>query len=102
MTFEQAAHSPDSHILTNYMGAAEFGLAVDSGPELRDGDSLLVCSDGLYEMVDDDTLAWCLLQFNASGFSSAEQAGRLLALANERGGRDNISLILMRVRHEPG
>jgi protein phosphatase len=102
MTFEQAAHSPDSHILTNYFGAAEFSLAVDSGPGLRDGDGLLICSDGLYDMVDDDTLARCLQQFNASGFSSAEQAGRLLALANERGGRDNISLILMRVRHEPG
>ena len=101
MTFEQAAHSPDSHILTNYLGGAEFSLAVDAGPGLRDGDSLLICSDGLYDMVNDDTLARCLQQFNASGFSSAEQTGRLLALANERGGRDNISLILMRVCHEP-
>ncbi|MEA2080561.1 MAG: PP2C family serine/threonine-protein phosphatase [Pseudomonadota bacterium] len=102
MTFEQAAHSPDAHILTNYVGAAEFSLAVDAGPGLRDGDGLLICSDGLYDMVDDDTLAGQLQQFNASGVSCAEQAARLLALANERGGRDNISLILMRVRHEPG
>ena len=97
MTFAQAAHSPDSHILTNYFGAAEFTLAVDAGPGLREGDSLLVCSDGLYDMVDDDTLAHCLRQFNAADLSSAEQAGRLLTLANERGGADNISLILMRV-----
>jgi len=102
MTFEQAAHSPDSHVLTNCLGAAEFSLAVDAGPELRDGDSLLVCSDGLYDMVDDDTLARRLEQFNASGVSCAEQVGGLLALANERGGRDNISLILMMVRHDPG
>ena len=102
MTFEQAAHSPDSHILTNYLGAADFSLAVDSGPALRDADSLLICSDGLYDMVDDDTLAGCLQQFNASGVSCADQAGRLIALANERGGRDNISLILMKVCHEPG
>jgi len=102
MTFEQAAHSPDSHILTNYLGAADFSPAVDAGPELRDGDSLLVCSDGLYDMVDDDTLARRLQQFNASGDSCADQAGGLIALANERGGRDNISLILMMVRHEPG
>jgi protein phosphatase len=97
MTFAQAAHSSDRHILTNYLGAAEFRLAVDAGPELREGDSLLVCSDGLYDVIDDDTLAECLQQFNASGFPSAEQTGRLLALANERGGGDNISLILMRV-----
>jgi len=102
MTFEQAAHSPDSHILTNYAGAAEFSLAVDAGPGLRDGDSLLICTDGLYDMVDDNALARRLQQFNASGVSCAEQAGCLLALANERGGRDNISLILMMVRHEPG
>ncbi|MEN8763889.1 MAG: PP2C family serine/threonine-protein phosphatase [Thiogranum sp.] len=102
MTFEQAAHSPDSHILTNYLGAADFSLAVDSGPALRDADCLLICSDGLYDMVDDDTLARCLEQFNASGVSCADQAGRLVALANERGGRDNISLILIMVCHEPG
>ena len=102
MTFEQAARSRDSHILTNYLGAAEFSLAVDSGPELRDGDSLLVCSDVLYDMVDDDTLARCLQQFNATAVSCAEQAGHLLALANECGGLDNISLILMRVTNERG
>ena len=102
MTFEQAAHSPDAHILTNYVGAAEFRLALSAGPELRDGDTLLVCSDGLYDMVDEHTLARRLQQFNASGVSSADQAEQLLALAQEGGGRDNISLILIVVRHEPG
>jgi len=102
MTFKQAAHSRNSHILTNSVGSAEFSLAVDAGPGLRDGDSLLICSDDLYDMVDDDTLARRLQQFNTTAVSCAEQAGGLLALANECGGRDNISLILMMVRHEPG
>jgi protein phosphatase len=102
MTFDQAAHSPDSHILTNFLGAADFSLAIDSGPALRDADSLLICSDGLYDMLDEDSLARHLQQFYASGVSCADQAGRLIALANERGGRDNISLILIMVRHEPG
>jgi protein phosphatase len=101
MTFEQAARSPDSHVLTHYVGVADFRPTVKSGPELRDGDSLLICSDGLYDMVDDDTLARQLQQFNAASLSSAEQAGRLLALANAAGGRDNISLIVMGVHHEP-
>ena len=102
MSFAQAAQSPDGHILTNYLGAADFSLAVDAGPALRDRDTLLICSDGLYDMLDDDTLARCLQQFNAAGLSSAEQAGRLIEQANERGGRDNISLILIRVCHAPG
>lgn len=102
VSFEQAAHSPDSHILTNYLGAAEFSLSVESGPGLRSGDSLLICSDGLYDMLDEDSLAACLQRFNESGFSVTQQVEQLVALANERGGRDNISLILMRVRREPG
>lgn len=100
MTFKQAARSPDSHVLTHYVGVADFRPAVNPGPELRHGDNLLICSDGLYDMVDDDTLARHLQQFNVAGLSSAEQAARLLALANACGGRDNISLIVIGVHHE--
>ena len=102
MTLEQAAHSPDANVLTNYVGAAGFRLALGPGPGLRAGDSLLVCSDGLYNMVDEGTLARRLQQFNTAGLANAEQAEQLLALANERGGRDNISLILIMVRHGAG
>jgi protein phosphatase len=100
MTFEQAAHSPDSHILTNCLGRTGFSLSVEEGPELRDGDTLLVCSDGLYDMVDDDTLAEQLRQFHASSLCGADAAQALISLANRQGGRDNISVILVRVPHE--
>jgi hypothetical protein len=55
------------------------------------GDWLLACSDGLTGHVEDDELAQIVL---ANAADPAEAARRLIALANERGGSDNITLAL--------
>lgn len=60
---------------------------------LQQGDIFLLCSDGLTNMVEDEELAEAL-QAMRSAQSVAE---RLVALANERGGRDNISVVIARV-----
>jgi len=61
--------------------------------ELKPGGSLLVCSDGLWEMVRDDIINEVLLQ------SSSPQVacGQLIELANRNGGVDNVSVIVARV-----
>jgi protein phosphatase len=100
MTLEQAEHSPESHVLINYLGRKDASLSVREGPLLRDQDSLLICSDGLYDMVDEDNLAELLQRMNAAGLSETRQTEELIKLANQRGGIDNISVILIRVRHE--
>jgi PPM family protein phosphatase len=59
----------------------------------RTGDIYLLCSDGLSDMVEHDTL-----QKEVSRADSLEMAvKRLVDAANEAGGRDNISVILVRV-----
>jgi serine/threonine protein phosphatase PrpC len=61
-------------------------------------DLYLLCSDGLTDMLTDETMAETL--HSSSDVHAA--AARLLELANEAGGHDNISLILVRVVQERG
>ena len=57
---------------------------------LEDGDRLLLCSDGLTDCVDDDTIAATL----GGARPSSEAWQRLLQLALDGGGRDNITVIV--------
>lgn len=101
MTLEAAAASPQSHVLTNCLGQEPLALSIVPGPALRVGDILLVCSDGLYDMVDDDTIAALLADATANGACAMQQAENLIDAANAAGGADNISVILIRVQDEP-
>ena len=63
----------------------------------KPGDICLLCSDGLCEMVEDDDIGMALSMFGAN----LELAARQLAhMANDNGGRDNVSVILARVVKE--
>ena len=57
---------------------------------LEDGDRLLLCSDGLTDLVDDDTIATTL----SASRPSSEACSRLVQLALDGGGRDNITVIV--------
>jgi len=57
---------------------------------IEDGDRLLLCSDGLTDSVDDDTLTATL----GGALPSSEVCQRLLQLALDGGGRDNITAIV--------
>lgn len=58
------------------------------------GDVYLLCSDGLTGMVEDETVQYVL---SHSGADLAHTASRLVEMANEAGGTDNITLILLRI-----
>ena len=58
--------------------------------DLREGDLILLCSDGLHSMVGDDVIAYTLL--NAPSIEATCQ--QLIELANQGGGTDNISVIV--------
>lgn len=86
---------PHRHILYRCLGLKP-SLEVDIYPsfELQSGDALLLCSDGLWDMVHpDDRLA----SFLSSGEGSRSICQELVAAANEAGGDDNISVILVQV-----
>ena len=64
---------------------------------LLDGDTLLLCSDGLTRMVTDPDIASTLLTHPAVQAA----ADRLVALANEYGGEDNVTVVVLRVTLGP-
>lgn len=61
------------------------------------GDLLVLCSDGLTDMVNRQDITTLLLQ----GDTLAKKAGNLIALANENGGRDNITVVLLQNNKKP-
>ena len=91
MSREEARHSPMGHALWNVLGGRSDELSVDVYRlTLERDDILLMCTDGLYDMVPHEKLQE-LLNANAS----AETACRkLVDLANENGGKDNITVIV--------
>ena len=92
---EQAEHHPQRNILTAALGTNP-DLIMDSPgqPEpLRPDDVLVICSDGLWGQVHDAEIL-ALVEDR-----SAEQAGHeLIGLARERGGPDNITVEILRLR----
>jgi len=94
LTPEQAAEHPQRSIITRALGP-EPHVEVDTfSEELEEGDVLLLCSDGLTGMVSDDLI---LTTVNDSR-SLAAAAKSLIRKANEAGGRDNITVVLIRIR----
>jgi PPM family protein phosphatase len=84
----EAAEHPRRHALTSCLG---WDLEVQVCTlELRAGDKVLLCSDGLYETVPDTQIALILRRAP----SPEEACRRLVDLANARGGPDNITVIV--------
>jgi protein phosphatase len=82
-----------AHILTNAIGGSTEQVEVDVDLlRLEDGDRLLLCSDGLTDLVDDDTITRTL---NTEPLSS-DACARLMQLALDGTGRDNITVIVAR------
>ncbi len=91
LTAEQAAVHPQRHMLTRALGMTEL-LVVERLEEPWAGpDILVLCSDGLSNLVKMSEV-----QQLAAETAPEELAGRLVALANERGGHDNITVLIAR------
>ena len=96
ITADQARFAVNRNVLTRAVGIdPDPGVDIATEP-VRSDDIYLLCSDGLTDMVTDQTIAGTL----RSSRDAHAAAGRLLQLANEAGGHDNISLILVQVVQE--
>lgn len=90
LTPQEAADHPDAHVITRAIGYKE---AVDVDIErvsLRRGDRLLLCSDGLYDMVGDGRIRDAL----TAAREPRHAAEALIQLANDAGGEDNVTVIV--------
>jgi protein phosphatase len=93
MNSEEARHSPMGHALLNVLGGKSDDLSVDVHKlTLEVDDTLMLCTDGLYDMVSDEDL----LDVLNSEASVESTCRRLVDLANDNGGKDNITLIVAR------
>lgn len=82
---------PDKNIITRAIGARE-SIEVDFfNEELKRGDIVLMCSDGLTNMLEDEEIR----QILGSQKSIEEKAEELVTAANNNGGKDNIAVILI-------
>ena len=98
ITEEQAAFSSNKNLVTRAVGVEDAVMLESHMHELLPGDLVLLCSDGLSDMLDDERIG-ALLQ----SCESIETGARaLIAAANEAGGKDNIAVILVRVQGGTG
>ncbi len=91
---ERARSHPYAGMLTRALGHARMSdgrpfvpEVLDTPLELEGGDVLVLCSDGLHDLVDDPEIAAM-----TCGRDAEDIATRLVALANERGGHDNVTV----------
>lgn len=95
LTKEQAAVSQYRNVITRAVGIQE-SVQVDTLLiDLVPGDLYLLCSDGLHGYMKDDELAPM-----AAALDTKSLPERLVALANERGGKDNISAVAVKITGE--
>jgi protein phosphatase len=101
LTEEQAESHPQRSVITRALGP-EPDVEVDlEAFQARAGDIFLLCSDGLCDMVEDEDIAMTLQTLGKGNLKLAAQ--HLVQMANDNGGRDNVSVILVRVLREyPG
>lgn len=109
LTPEQARDHPNVHVIRRYLGSPrppepDFRLRLrdgesdassqaNQGLRLEPEDVLLLCSDGLSDLVWNDEILWAVR--SAAGLEAAARA--LVDLANQRGGHDNITVVLLSV-----
>jgi PPM family protein phosphatase len=95
VTAEQAARHPDANRITRALGmAAEVDAELRPQPVAHvPGDTFVLCSDGLSDLVDDHEILAIV-----AAEPAAQAAGKLVDLANARGGHDNITVIVARAR----
>jgi protein phosphatase len=92
LTPQEADASEMQSVLTRAVGT-QSAVEVDTDEQvLLAGDFLLLCSDGLTRMLTDPEIASTLL----TSSSAQESADRLVDLANENGGVDNVTVIVLR------
>jgi PPM family protein phosphatase len=90
LTVEQASTSSYKNLVTRALGVDDAVMLDLNEFDVEPGDLYMMCSDGLSDMVDDNEIAGIL----DSAQTIEQKADQLIAVANEHGGRDNISVLL--------
>lgn len=95
LTKEMARRSQNKNLVTRAVGIEPKVEADVQSLDTKEGDIYLLCSDGLNDMVEDDDI---LLTVNSLRVNLPLAASQLVQIANDNGGRDNVSVVLIRVK----
>ena len=98
ITPEQAATSLNKNLVTRALGVEEIVMLETNEHRVEAGDLYLLCSDGLSDMVADDDIAAIMLVDE----DLETKAKALVDAANASGGRDNISVLLVKAKDGQG
>lgn len=91
ISMDEAENHPDANVITRAVGAAE-ELYVDINVfETQIGDTYMLCSDGLYNTVDQENIMYFL-----NNFSAEDGVSGLVAKSLENGAPDNVSVIIVK------
>lgn len=93
LTPEEAEYYPQKNVLYRAIGQNESLKVERLIRTLPASAQMIICSDGLWDLVDDETMKRVTLESP----TPQEACDRLVSLANERGGTDNISVIILKV-----
>lgn len=97
ITEEQAMHHPQKNIITRALGVDGIVDIDIQRVDIRAGDTVLLCTDGLTNMLEEDRIERVLVQTQ----NPDDAAHRLVQMANEAGGQDNVTVLLAKVAY-PG
>ena len=100
ITMEEARHHADKNVILRALGTSpEVEAAAWEKPlPIQIGDQFLLCSDGLYDLVEDGEIDQAL----ADAAGPHEACEQLIALAKQRGGHDNITVGIVHIRPAGG
>lgn len=95
ITEEEAERSPYKNVITRAVGAADVVQADILFVDLLEQDRFMICSDGLHGYFQEDEVAPFMAENDLEAIP-----GKLIDLANERGGKDNITAILVSIEED--
>jgi protein phosphatase len=93
ITPEEAARAGGKNVITRAVGHKDYVQVDTADVDTRPGDKFLLCSDGLHNYIRDQSELLTLLE----GDSLEASAQAAISMANERGGKDNITAIVIEV-----
>ncbi|UQA59634.1 PP2C family protein-serine/threonine phosphatase [Polyangium aurulentum] len=91
LTADEAARSTSRNVITRAVGNRDYVEVDTSVLAVQGGDRYLLCSDGLHGYVAPDEIA------EIAGLGAQAAVDRFIDVANERGGRDNITAVLVEI-----
>lgn len=96
ITKEEAKHHPEKNLITRALGTEPFAEADIFEYSAALGDVVLLCSDGLVDMLDDEEI----LSTIAENENIEDAAKKLVEKANDAGGHDNITVVVLKFEEE--